>query len=96
MCDYCIMVYPKNKHYFFLIELKGKKVKHGVEQLENTIRQIRKVYEDYPKKEAYIIAKGFPGPISTEYQNKKQEFKMSFGFDLVVRTGNYERPPLEC
>jgi len=95
LCDYCIMVYPNDKRYFFLVELKGTDVMHGVRQLENTIRQIKTIYKHYPKREAYIIAKGFPGPILTRFQNKRQEFKMLFGFGLFAHTGKYKKT-LNC
>lgn len=82
-CDYLLL---SEKEYF--VELKGNKVKEGIEQIERSIPLL----SQNPQKEAkkcFVISQKVP-KASTRLQNKKTPFKKNFNADLFVKNKSHE------
>ncbi|MCK4766053.1 MAG: hypothetical protein KAW12_27895 [Candidatus Aminicenantes bacterium] len=86
-CDWLLIVVDNAEAHF--IELKGGKVRHALEQLENTIKIIAVPGNGYIEKEftgkfAYAILSHCP--ISgTEIQNRKKQFRRDLDTKLVIK-----------
>ncbi|MDJ0675791.1 MAG: hypothetical protein QNJ36_10495 [Calothrix sp. MO_167.B42] len=90
-CDWLVVIdnpqgYP-DTYIEIYIELKGSDVKHGFEQIENTIKDISSDPQKIVKFCYVIFANKCPLS-STEIQNKKKYFKKNYNATLKVeRTG---------
>lgn len=76
-CDYLLIDSNSVEHF---IELKGRDIKHALEQLETSIRQLGK------KKPRYAFIVSTRCPLSgTDIQNAKKKFNRDFGATLVIK-----------
>lgn len=82
-CDYLIL--PKAEEYQIEIylELKGKDIPHGVQQIETTIK---KLSDNIQKQDKICLIVSTRTPkISTEIQGYKKKFKKNFNADLIIK-----------
>jgi len=66
------------------VELKGRNVEDGVEQLKNTISQLRGVHPANSKVRAFLICN--ESPSVTQMQRFKPAFVRNTKADLIIRT----------
>jgi hypothetical protein len=86
-CDWLIIDTDGNIAHF--IELKGKDIKHAIEQLSNTIKIVSNPENSYigkkfDSKRAYVVISHFPkkGPA---LDNMKKELRKKYNTALVVK-----------
>lgn len=90
-CDF-LLLHPvkkksKNIDNEYFVELKGKAVKHGCEQLEASINRLSENAKKKPK-HAFIISSKSPLS-STEIQKIQRRFKKELNTKLIIRNKQY-------
>jgi len=85
-CDYVVEIPLDNIKVVLFIELKGKKVEDGIEQLEKTINHIcfKDRYNSVLKKIAYLIITKVKIPKSKE-ENFKEKFRNKYNCLLIIK-----------
>ncbi len=83
-CDYLFETIDK----VFYVELKGKDIEHGVEQLKATMAYCKTEHKN-SSKECHIVASRVP-KASTQLQGMKVKFKKSTTVQLFVSTNQKE------
>ena len=85
-CDYLFEISKDKKKVdiLFYVELKGKDIAHGIEQLKTTIDFCKKTHT-HIQKQCYIVASKFPSA-STSSQKFKKEFKRKNNVQLFIDT----------
>ncbi len=86
-CDWLIITRDAVEHY---VELKGSDVKHALEQIEETIKQISADARCCPKL-AFVISRRMP-LLGTDLQNRSHRFKKQYNAVLRVEHPNFEFP----
>ena len=89
-CDYCLRsTEPPIEGVCTFIELKGSNIKRAVEQIENTILQVKKTLTNFSlAKAVYISMSGRIPSLHSGLQILKQKFFNRWDCELkTVRTG---------
>jgi hypothetical protein len=80
-CDYLVLDW-KNRECF--VELKGKDVTRGLEQLKESIKKLSRSYQAKEGLWCFLITS--ESPLTTRVQLAQSRFKREFGATLRVRT----------
>ncbi len=83
--DYILIDDEKNNHFY--IELKGQNIKHAIEQIKASIKDVRPNIINIDMSDdnyAFIIATAIPK--QTKIQREKQKFKKDFKVILQIKT----------
>jgi hypothetical protein len=85
-CDYVVEIPIDNIKVVLFIELKGKNVEHGIEQLEKTINHIcfKDRYNSVLKKRAYLMITQVKIPKS-KVENFKEKFRNKYNCLLIIK-----------
>jgi hypothetical protein len=85
-CDYVVEIPMDNIKVVLFIELKGKNVEHGIEQLEKTINHIcfKDRYNSVLKKRAYLMITQVKIPKS-KVENFKEKFRNKYNCLLIIK-----------
>jgi hypothetical protein len=85
-CDRVIEIPMDNIKVVLFIELKGKNVEHGIEQLEKTINHIcfKDRYNSVLKKRAYLMITQVKIPKS-KVENFKEKFRNKYNCLLIIK-----------
>lgn len=86
-CDYLIKI--DNPTIEIYVELKGCRVKDGIEQIENTIKQIPRSQQKTVRY-CYIIHTRCPQ--STDIQNMMKRFKKEYNAHLLIKKSGFTAP----
>jgi len=79
-CDYGLLLTDETVIY---IELKGRDVKKGIDQLMSTINETKMCFDRCNKKARLIISK-FPTPKSTRNSKQYKDLKKLVNNDLII------------
>lgn len=89
-CDYLIEVEKNTKiNQAIYLELKGKEVKHAIEQIKSTLIFCKTRHSGI-KKECYVICSAVPRGANTYIQIANVEFKNKFNASLKIRENSHE------
>ncbi len=93
-CDFAILEDRAVSPRLFLVELKGRHIKHGIEQLESTLSALLKEWEAIRPQSAYVAFKGVCGIPQAQVPNYKAKFKrQNFGCELLFKRPNTPTTP---
>ena len=98
-CDYCLRsTEPPVEGVCTFIELKGSNIKRAVEQIENTILQVKKTLTNFSlAKAVYISMSGRIPSLHSGLQILKQKFFNKWNCELkTVRTGTTVKICFRC
>lgn len=84
-CDHLLIEAAPVEHF---VELKGSNVRHALDQLEATIKQVSALAETAVKR-AYVISTRCP-LASPEVQAHQRRFKRAYNAALVIRRSGCE------
>jgi len=91
-CDFLFEILSKenkNLEKVFYVELKGKDILHGIEQLKKTISDCKEKHDKVKEKKAFIVASRVP-KANTSLQNLKVKFKKAMNIQLFIDTNQRE------
>jgi len=87
-CDFLIVNTESDNAYF--IELKGKEILHAIEQLQNTISEVKKNYNtNFANKKSFVIATKCP-IASKDLNNLKRKFRKETKSTLTIKNMKIE------
>jgi len=86
-CDYIVEINRNSNSKVLFIELKGTDFKKGMDQLENTVRQLQSNYRNWGKC-CFYIGKNIPSAKTSLPRYKKSFSKL--GAKLITKTGRCE------
>jgi hypothetical protein len=85
-CDYVVEIPIDNIKVVLFVELKGKNVEHGIEQLEKTINHMcfKNRYGSDLQKRAYVVGTKVNIP-KTGWDNSRNKFRKKYNCLLIIR-----------
>lgn len=86
-CDYLFIHCQKEEFYF--VELKGTELMKAIEQLDKTVRALKKkLHKDFPKQfYAFIVCSNVPKAASTKVNLAKRRFFKNHGQQVEINSG---------
>jgi len=87
-CDFLMINIESDNAYF--IELKGKEIRYAIEQLQNTISEVKKNYKtNFANKKSFVISTRCP-IASKDLNNLKRKFRKETKSTLIIKNMKIE------
>ncbi len=87
-CDYLVRHIAEEPYAEYFVELKGTDVKHAIEQLEASIKQLGEKQASI--RYAIVVSSKVAPATGTDVQIGQKRLLKRFGFNLLVRSRQYE------
>lgn len=83
-CDYLILPHGKEYQEEIYVELKGQDIRHGVQQIETTIKRLSNNIQTQ-KKICFIVPTRVNPQFKNDIQKYKKIFKQEYNATLIVK-----------